>query len=103
MTLMFEACRLSLDFLGSPGSQQQLMWRMRLGRLCHAGQCVFRGDICLEERRLHEALEDEVSASWQRKKKRGPRSAGARGGAAVAGSPAGHAPFVGGGLRLRHR
>ena len=65
MTLMFEACRLSLDFLGSPGSQQQLMWRVRLGRLCHAGQCVFRGDICLEERRLHEALEDEVFAALE--------------------------------------
>ena len=68
MTLMFEACRVALDFLGSPGSQAQLMWRVRLGRLCHAGQSAFRGDLCLEERRLHEALEDEVSASWQRKK-----------------------------------
>ena len=69
MTLMFEACRLSLDFLGSPGSQQQLMWRLRLGRLCHAGQSAFRGDLCLEERRLHEALEDEVSTSCQREQK----------------------------------
>ena len=69
MTLMFEACHVALDFLGSPGSQEQLMWRVRLGRLCHAGQSAFRGDLCLEERRLHEALEDEVSASWQRKTK----------------------------------
>ncbi len=45
------------------------MWHVRLRRLCHAGQSAFRGDLCLEERRLHEALEDEVSASWQRKQK----------------------------------
>ena len=57
---MFQSWTLVLAHLEHPGSQAQLMLRVRLGRLCSRAQGAFPGDVCAAERRAHEVLEDEI-------------------------------------------
>ena len=56
----FRALKLSLDFLGEPGSQAQLAWGVRLGRCCRSGNATFPSVLLSCARAEHERLEDEI-------------------------------------------
>jgi hypothetical protein len=63
---MFEAVPHVLCYLAEPGSTAHLSLRVRLGRLCHQAQAVWRGDGCRAERDEVERQEDELQAQLDR-------------------------------------
>ncbi len=63
---MFEAVPHVLSYLTEPGSYAHLSLRVRLGRLCHQAQAVWRGDGCRAERDEVERQEDELQAQLDR-------------------------------------
>ena len=64
---MFEAVdAYVLYYLAEPGTIAHLSIRVRLGRLCHQAQAVWRGDGCRAERDNVEREEDELQAQLDR-------------------------------------
>ena len=64
---MFEAVDAHmLCYLAEPGATAHLSLRVRLGRLCHQAQAVWRGDGCRAERDEVERQEDELQAQLDR-------------------------------------
>ena len=55
-----------LCFVAEPGTTTQLSLRVRLGRLCHQAQAVWRRDGCRFERDEVEREEDELQAQLDR-------------------------------------
>ncbi len=66
MSCIFEAFEHALGFLAQAGSQEELFWHVRLGRLSRGSQCMFRGTWAHAILDAYEQTEDEVQFELDR-------------------------------------